>query len=139
MTRRRDSLALLALVVMVYLSPLGDSWSWQSELMIRSVISMSLALTAINLSKKPCALVVAGCEIIALLYNSCLAACYSLDVTVIDQIYGGVMDALFTTELAALSLGMVDDELRRLQQSRQRDRYLGRADSRNYLLDKGLQ
>jgi len=128
----------MALVVMVYLSPLGDSLTWQSELMIRSIISMCLALTALNLSRKPCALVVAGCEIAALLYNVVVAIGYSLDVTVIDRFYEAVMSTLFTTEIAALLLGMVADELRRVQQNRQRDRYLNRVDQRHHYLGKGL-
>lgn len=138
MIRHRDSIALLILVVMVYLSPLGESLSWQSELMIRSIISMCLALSALNLSRKPCALVVAGCEIAALLYNMVVAVGYSLDVTVIDRFYEAVMITLFTTEIAALLLGMVSDELRRVQQNRQRDRYFPRADQCNHILGKGL-
>jgi hypothetical protein len=138
MIHHRGSIAILALVVMVYLSPLGESLSWQSELMIRSIISMCLALTALNLSRKPCALVVAGCEIAALLYNVVVAVGYSLDVTVIDRFYEAVMSTLFTTEIAALLLGMVADELRRVQQNRQRDRYLTRVDQRNHNLGKGL-
>jgi hypothetical protein len=138
MIHHRNSIAILALVVMVYLSPLGESLSWQSELMIRSIISMCLALTALNLSRKPCAFVVAGCEIAALLYNVVVAVGYSLDVTVIDRFYEAVMSTLFTTEIAALLLGMVADELRRVQQNRQRDRYLNRVDQRNHNLGKGL-
>lgn len=138
MIRHRNSIALLALVVMVYLSPLGESLSWQSELMIRSVISMFLALSALNLSRKPCALVVAGCEIAALLYNMVVAVGYSLDVVVIDRFYEAVMITLFTTEIAALLLGMVSDELRRVQQNRQRDRYFTRADQCNHIMGKGL-
>jgi len=106
--------------------------------MIRSIISMCLALTALNLSRKPCALVIAGCEIIALLYNVVVAIGYSLDVTVIDRFYEAVMNTLFTTEIAALLLGMVADELRRVQQNRQRDRYINRVDQRHHYLGKGL-
>lgn len=130
--------AILFIVLAVYMMPLGDSLSWQSELAIRSLISMMTAITAISLSRRPCALIVAGCEIIALVYNVCLTIGYSLDVPEIDRFYEVAMTALFATEVLALLLGM-SDEFRRLQQNRKHRDYVTRPSARNYFMGESLQ
>lgn len=133
----RNSLALLALVVVVYMLPLGADRTWQQELIIKSALSMGLALTALALSKKPCFLVVAGCEMIALLYNTVVAVGYSLGHTDIDCIFEPLMSALFTVEILALTLGMLD-ELRRLQFNSHRDRFGGSSDKNSLRVGGGL-
>jgi hypothetical protein len=132
------SLALIALVVIVYMLPLGADHTWQQELIIKSALSMGLALSALALSKKPCFIVVAGCEILALLYNLVLAVAYSLGHTVIDSLYEPSMNALFAVELLALTLGMLD-ELRRLQFNSNRDRFGSGANKNSLRMGGGLQ
>lgn len=114
--------AIAALASAVYITPLGDSLSWQSELIIRSALSMALVLTSLSLTKKPCFIIIAGCEIIALVYNTVLAMAYSMSYPEADLAYSQIMDSLFTVEILALSLGMID-ELRRLQLNSKRGRF----------------
>lgn len=132
------NLAILFMVLAVYTMSLGDSFTWQSELAIRSLISLAVAVTAISISKRPCALIVAGCEIIALVYNVCLTIGYSLDVPEIDRFYEVAMTALFATEVLALLLGM-SDEFRRLQQNRKHRDNITRPTARNYFMGESLQ
>jgi len=91
---------------------------------------MGLALSALALSRKPCFIVVAGCEILALLYNTILAFCYSIGYVEVDWLYGAAMDSLFAVEILALSLGLFD-EFKRLQFDSGSDRYIGGADKNN--------
>ena len=134
----RKTAALMALVAIVYMLPLGADYTWQQELIIKSALSMGLALTALALSQKPCFIVVAGCEIIALLYNTILALCYSFGHVEVDWLYSAAMDSLFAVEIFALSLGLLD-EFRRLQLDGNRDRYRCGADKNTSLLGQGLQ
>ena len=134
MIYHRENITLIILVLAVYLIPLGDSFSWQAELTIRSAISMCLALFALSMSRKPCALILAGCEIIALLYNVVMAFGYSLDVVIIDRFYDDVMASLFTTEIVALLLGMVGNELRRIQQHRKYSGHIDSTTSRHHIM-----
>ena len=120
----------MALVAVVYMLPLGADHAWQQELIIKSALSMGLALSALALSRKPCFIVVAGCEIIALLYNTILAFCYSIGYTEVDWLYGAAIDSLFAVEILALSLGLLD-EFKRLQFDSGSDRYIGGADKNN--------
>jgi len=126
----KKSLALMALVAVVYMLPLGADHAWQQELIIKSALSMGLALSALALSRKPCFIVVAGCEILALLYNTILAFCYSIGYVEVDWLYGAAMDSLFAVEILALSLGLFD-EFKRLQFDSGSDRYIGGADKNN--------
>lgn len=132
------NLAILITVVMVYTTPLSDSWTWQAELSVRSIMSAATVFIVLNLSMKPCALVVAGCEILALIYNVILTIGYSLDVPGIDAFYDVVMVTLFATEVLAILLGM-SDELRRLQQNRKYRDYVTRPDTRSYFMGESLQ
>ena len=134
----KKSLALMALVAVVYMLPLGADYTWQQELIIKSALSMGLALTALALSKKPCFIVIAGCEILALLYNTILALCYSFGHIEVDWLYGAAMDSLFAVEILALSLGLLDEH-RRLQLDSNRDCHLGGADKNTTFLGQGLQ
>ena len=134
----KKSLALMALVAVVYMLPLGADRTWQQELIIKSALSMGLALTALALSTKPCFIVVAGCEIIALLYNTIVAFCYSIGYVEADWLYSAAMDSLFAVEILALSLGMLD-EFRRLQLDADSDRYRGGADKNSFRVGGGLQ
>ena len=134
----KKSVALMALVAVVYMLPLGADYTWQQELIIKSALSMGLALTALALSKKPCFIVVAGCEMLALLYNTIVAACYSFGHVEVDLLYSAAMDSLFAVEIFALSLGLID-ELRRLQIDGNRDRYRGGADKNSLRMGGGLQ
>jgi hypothetical protein len=120
----------MALVAIVYMLPLGADHAWQQELIIKSALSMGLALSALALSRKPCFIVVAGCEILALLYNTILAFCYSIGYVEVDWLYGAAMDSLFAVEILALSLGLLD-EFKRLQFDSGSDRYIGGADKNN--------
>jgi hypothetical protein len=126
----RKSLALIALVAIVYMLPLGAAHAWQQELIIKSALSMGLALSALALSQKPCFIVVAGCEILALLYNTILAFCYSIGYVEVDWLYCAAIDSLFAVEILALSLGLLD-EFKRLQFDSGSDRYIGGADKNN--------
>jgi len=126
----KKSLALMALVAVVYMLPLGAGHAWQQELIIKSALSMGLALAALSLSRKPCFIVVAGCEIIALLYNTIVAFCYSIGYVEVDWLYSAAMDSLFAVEILALSLGLLD-EFKRLQFNAGSDRYIGGADKNN--------
>ena len=103
--------------------PLGSSLTWQTDLSVRSALSLCLVLFALSLSRKPCALIVAGCEIVALLYNVIMAIGYSLDVVIVDRYYEVMMTTLLTTEISALTLGLLSNELGRLQQHRKRSGY----------------
>lgn len=134
----KKSLALMALVAIVYMLPLGADSTWQQELIIKSALSMGLALTALALSKKPCFLVVAGCEILALLYNTIVALCYSFSYTEVDWLYSAAMDSLFAVEILALSLGLLD-EYRRLQLDSDRNRYRDGANQNNMRMGQGIQ
>lgn len=118
----KEILAITTLASAVYVAPLGDSLSWQAELIIRSALSMALVLTSLSLTKKPCFIIIAGCEIIALVYNTVLAMAYSMSYPEADLAYSQIMDSLFTVEILALSLGMID-ELRRLQLNSKRGRF----------------
>lgn len=80
--------------------------------------------------QKPCFIVVAGCEILALLYNTIVALCYSFSYTEVDWLYSAAMDSLFAVEILALSLGLFD-EYRRLQLDSDRNRYRGGANQNN--------
>jgi len=120
----------MALVAIVYMIPLGADHAWQQELVIKSALSMGLALSALALSKKPCFIVVAGCEILALLYNTILAFCYSIGYVEVDWLYSAAMDSLFAVEILALSLGLLD-EFKRLQFNSGSDRYISGADKNN--------
>ena len=134
----KKSVALMALVAVVYMLPLGAGYTWQQELIIKSALSMGLALTALALSKKPCFIVIAGCEILALLYNTILALCYSFGPADVDWLYGAAMDSLFAVEILALSLGMLD-EFRRLQLDANRNRYRRGANKNTTFLGQSLQ
>jgi len=134
----RKSLALMALVAVVYMLPLGADHAWQQELVIKSALSMGLALSALALSQKPCFIVVAGCEIFALLYNTILALCYSIGYVEVDWLYSAAMDSLFAVEILALSLGLID-EYRRLPFNSIRDRFGVGANKNNIRLGGGLQ
>jgi mannose/fructose/N-acetylgalactosamine-specific phosphotransferase system component IID len=129
------NLALIGVVLMVYFTPLGDSFTWQTELAARSALSLSLALFALSLSRKPCALVVAGCEVIALFYNVIMVVGYSLDVVIVDRYYEVVMTTLLVTEIAALILGLLSNELRRLQYHPERSGYGNGTTARNNVLE----
>jgi len=126
----KKSLALMALTAIVYMLPLGADHAWQQELIIKSALSMGLALSALALSRKPCFIVVAGCEILALLYNTIVAFCYSIGYVEVDWLYGAAMDSLFAVEILALSMGLLD-EFKRLQFDSSSDRYIGGADKNN--------
>jgi hypothetical protein len=134
----KKSLALMALVAVVYMLPLGADYTWQQELTIRSALSMGLALSALALSKKPCFIVVAGCEILALLYNAILALCYSFWHVEVDWLYSAAIDSLFAVEILALSL-VLFDEYRRLQFYASRDRHFGGANKNTSFMGQGLQ
>ena len=120
----------MALVAVVYMLPLGADHAWQQELIIKSALSMGLALSALALSRKPCFIVVSGCEIIAMLYNTILAFCYSIGYVEVDWLYGAAIDSLFAVEILALSLGLLD-EFRRLQFDSGGGRYISGADKNN--------
>jgi hypothetical protein len=120
----------MALTAIVYMLPLGADHAWQQELIIKSALSMGLALSALALSRKPCFIVVAGCEILALLYNTIVAFCYSIGYVEVDWLYGAAMDSLFAVEILALSMGLLD-EFKRLQFDSSSDRYIGGADKNN--------
>jgi len=128
----------MALVAVVYMLPLGADHTWQQELIIKSALSMGLALSALALSRKPCFIVVAGCEILALLYNAILAFCYSIGYVEVDWLYGAAIDSLFAVEILALSLGLLD-EFKRLQFDTSSDRYIGGADKNNPRMGQGIQ
>jgi len=133
----KKSLALMALVAVVYMLPLGAGHAWQQELIIKSALSMGLAISALALSRKPCSIVVAGCEIIALLYNTIVAFCYSIGYVEVDWLYSAAIDSLFAVEILALSLGLLD-EFKRLQFDSGSDRYIGGADKNNLRMGQGL-
>ena len=134
----KKSLALMALVAVVYMLPLGADHTWQRELIIKSALSMGLALSALALSKKPCFIVVAGCEILALLYNAILAFCYSFGNVWVDWLYSSAMDSLFAVEILALSLGLLD-EFKRLQFDSGGGRHAGGANKNTSFMGQGLQ